>query len=106
MREVVGSLRDAPTQPPPGLDQLADLVRRSTVADSRLRIEGSARPLTANIELSAYRIVEQLLTTLRDHPTARVEVIVRFRPDALELTVSGPASVRTFTTVLSGISGP
>lgn len=91
MREVVGSLRDAPTQPAPGLDQLAALVQNSTVADARLRIVGTARPLTANIELSAYRIIEQLLTTLRDHPLARVEVIVRFRSDALELSVSGPA---------------
>ncbi len=91
MREVVGSLRDAPTQPPPGLDQLADLVRTSTPTDARLRIVGEARPLTANIELSAYRIIEQLLTTLREQPTARVEVIVRFLPDALELSVSGPA---------------
>jgi len=91
MREVVGSLRDAPTEPAPGLDQLADLVVRSTTADARLRVEGAARPLTANVELSAYRIVEQLLTTLHDQPAARVEVVVRFHPDTLELTVSGPA---------------
>lgn len=101
MREVVGNLRDAPTQPPPGLDQLADLVQRSTVADSRLRVVGRARRLTANVELSAYRIVEQLLTTLHDHPTARVEVIVRFLPDALEITVSGPAMAAPGTAELA-----
>jgi signal transduction histidine kinase len=101
MREVVGSLRDAPTQPAPGLDQIADLVARSTGADARLRIEGDARPLTANVELSAYRIIEQLLTTLHDRPAARVEVIVRFHTDALELTVSGPAPTAADSTELS-----
>ena len=46
MRDVVGNLRDAPTEPPPGLDQLSDLLRRATCADARLTIEGTARPLT------------------------------------------------------------
>ena len=40
--------------------------------------------------MSAYRIVEQLLTTLRDHPKARVEVNIRFTEEALEIRVSGP----------------
>ena len=41
------------------------------------------------MELSAYRIVEQLLDALEDAPD--VEVRVRFGDDALELAVSGPA---------------
>ncbi len=90
MRDVVGNLRDAPTEPPPGLDQLSDLLRRATCADTRLTIKGSARPLTTNIELSAYRIVEQLLTTLHDQPTSRVDVRLRFTDEALEIRVSGP----------------
>ena len=92
MRDVVGNLRDAPTEPPPGLDQLSDLLRRATCSDARLTIAGTARPLTTNVELSAYRIVEQLLTTLRDHPKVRVEVQLRFTDDALEIRVSGPAA--------------
>jgi len=90
MRDVVGTLRDAPTEPPPGLDQLADLLRRATCSDARLTIHGVVRPLTTNVELSAYRIVEQLLTTLRDHPTARVEVNIHFTEGALKIRVSGP----------------
>jgi len=90
MRDVVGNLRDAPTEPPPGLDQLSDLLRRATCSDTRLTIEGPARPLGTNVELSAYRIVEQLLATLRDHPTARVEVHLGFTEEALEIRVSGP----------------
>ena len=48
--------------------------------------------LPAGVELSAYRIVEQLLDALEDAPD--VEVRVRFGDDALELAVSGPASRR------------
>ena len=41
MRDVVGNLRDAPTEPPPGLDQLSDLLRRATCSDARLTIHGT-----------------------------------------------------------------
>jgi len=92
MRDVVGNLRDAPTEPPPGFDQLSDLLSRATCSDARLTIHGPARPLTTNVELSVYRIVEQLLTTLRDHPKARVEVHIRFTEEALEIRVSGPTT--------------
>jgi len=95
MRDVVGNLRDAPTEPPPGLDQLPGLLRRATCSDARLTIAGPARPLTTNVELSAYRIVEQLLTTLRDQPKVRVEVHLRFTDDALEIRVSGPTARNT-----------
>ena len=92
MRDVVGGLRNAPTAPPPGLDQLSDLLKRATTADARMTVQGRARPLTTNLELSAYRIVEQLLTTLHDHPVARVDVAIRFTEDALEIQVRGPAA--------------
>ena len=89
MRDVVGGLRsNAPTAPPPGLDQLSDLLKRATTADARMTIRGRARPLTTNLELSAYRIIEQLLTTLHDHPRARVEVTIRFTDEALEILSS------------------
>ena len=48
--------------------------------------------LPAAVELSAYRIVEQLLDALEDAPD--VAVGVRFRDDAVELAVSGPARRR------------
>jgi len=91
MREVVGDLRDVPTDPSPGLDQLADLLRRATTSDARLVVHGGIRGLTRSLELSVYRIVEQLLKTLRDHPDAQVEVDIRVVADVLEIRVSGPA---------------
>jgi hypothetical protein len=91
MREVAGTLsQQAPTEPQPTLAQLAGLLERTTTADARLHVEGSPRVLPAGLELSGYRIVEQLLAVLGDTPDARVDVRVRFRPDALELQVTGP----------------
>jgi signal transduction histidine kinase len=90
MRRVVGTLREAPREPEPGLAELAGLLARATTADTRLSVQGPARPLPASIELAGYRIVEQLLTAVRDEPSARVEVRLRFAPDCLELRLAGP----------------
>jgi hypothetical protein len=91
MREVVGTLReDALTEPQPVLAQLGSLLERATSADVRLRVEGSPRALPAGVELSGYRIVEHLLAALQDAPDARVDVRLRFGPDALEMRVTGP----------------
>jgi hypothetical protein len=96
MRAVVGVLRDdsseAPTTPQPTLTHLEALLVRAKGAGARLTVEGNPRVLPAAVELSAYRIVEQLLDALDDSPD--VEVLVRFADDALELAVSGPARRR------------
>jgi len=91
MREVVGTLRqERLTAPQPVLAQLGSLLESATSADARLQVEGSPRLLPAGLELSAYRIVEHLLAALQDEPGARIDVLVRFCPDALELDVAGP----------------
>ena len=96
MRAVVGLLRnddeDAPTAPQPTLTHLEALLVRAKGRDARLMVEGDPRVLPPAVELSAYRITEQLLAALDDAPA--VEVRVRFADDALELTVSGPARRR------------
>jgi signal transduction histidine kinase len=92
MREVVGNLRaDHLTGPQPVLADLDRLLEQATTADARLRVSGSPRALPAGLELSAYRIVEHLLEALEDSPGARIDVLLRFGDDALELDVSGPA---------------
>ena len=96
MRAIVGVLRDdesgLSTAPQPALTQLDALLVRVKGADARLRIEGNPRVLPASLELSAYRIVEQLLSALDDG--AEVDVRVRFGEDALEIVVAGPARRR------------
>jgi hypothetical protein len=96
MRAVVGLLRDdsaeAATEPQPTLTHLEALLVRAKGDDARLTVEGNPRVLPPAVELSAYRIAEQLLEALDDAPD--VEVRVRFGDDALELAVSGPARRR------------
>jgi signal transduction histidine kinase len=96
MRAIVGVLREdeaeAPTAPHPTLTHLEALLVRAKGSDAGLTVEGNPRVLPPAVELSAYRIAEQLLAALDDAPD--VEVRVRFGDDALELAVSGPARRR------------
>jgi len=93
MRAVVGVLREdpsgAPASPQPTLINLEALLLRAKGAGARLIVQGSPRVLPAGVELSAYRIVEHLLTALEDAP--EVDVHVRFADDVVELEVSGTA---------------
>jgi signal transduction histidine kinase len=96
MRAVVGVLRDdssaAPVAPQPTLTHLQGLLVRAKGSAAKLKVEGNPRVLPPAVELSAYRIVEQLLAALEDAPD--VGVLVRFGEDSLELAVSGPARRR------------
>ena len=94
MRAAVGLLRsdDVPREPQPTLTHLEGLLVRAKGADARLIVEGNPHVLPPGIELSAYRIVENLLAALEDAPG--VDVRVSFGGDALELAVSGPARRR------------
>jgi hypothetical protein len=96
MRAVVGVLREdeseAPMAPQPTLTHLEALLVRAKGSAAQLTVEGNPRVLPPAVELSAYRITEQLLAALDDAPD--VEVCVRFADDALELEVSGPARRR------------
>ncbi len=94
MRQVVGSLREeAPTGPQPVLAQLGRLLGEAEELDVRLQVTGDPRLLPPGLELSGYRIVEHLLTTLEKDPASEATVDVVFGQDALEFKVVG-ASVR------------
>jgi len=91
MRSVVGLLRDgdeAPTEPQPTLAHLDALLLSTKGTGAHLTVTGVPRVLPAGLELSAYRVVEHLLSATDDEPG--VEVHVDFGADALALTVSGP----------------
>jgi signal transduction histidine kinase len=80
----------APREPEPGLASLDGLAERARAAgaDVRLRVTGVPRLLSAALELSAYRIVQEAITNARKHaPGARVEVSLRYAPDALHISV-------------------
>ena len=91
MREIVGLLRggDVALAPAPTVAHLDALLARHTRADARLSCRGDPRSLPATVELSAYRIVEHLVTALADQPGARIDVRVTFDADAVEIRVHG-----------------
>jgi signal transduction histidine kinase len=92
MRDVVGSLREQPpTGPQPVLAQLDRLLAQAGTADMRLSVMGDPRLLPPGLELAGYRIVEHLLLTLENNPSADASVEVVFGADSLELKVVGPS---------------
>jgi signal transduction histidine kinase len=76
--------------PAPSVAHLDALLARRSHADARLAVSGDPRALPASVELSAYRVVEHLLGVLADEPETRIDVLMRFEDDALEITVTGP----------------
>ena len=92
MRRVVSLIR-ADDQPPelgpaPDLAAVRRLVTEMDVP-TRLRIEGSQRPVSPGVALAAYRVVQEALTNVRRHACARsAEVVLRFADDGLEVEVS------------------
>lgn len=90
MREIVGSLRDeTPVRPQPSLADVDALLARTVSPNVRLTVDGEQHRLPAGIELSAFRIVERLLEPLEGMPDARVQVTLRYEPDALAVGVRG-----------------
>jgi signal transduction histidine kinase len=96
MRRLLGVLRtDAGTGPPesapqPRLDRLPDLVEQHRGAGGRadIVVRGQPRNLSATVELSAYRIVQEALTNARRHaPGADVRVELDYLPDRLAVRV-------------------
>jgi signal transduction histidine kinase len=103
MRRLLGAMRErggeAELEPQPGLENLGALVRRvrSAGLPVRLDVEGDPVPLPRALDLSAYRIVQEGLTNVLKHAGAsHAEVVVRHRPDTLQLEVRddgrGPGS--------------
>jgi signal transduction histidine kinase len=77
--------------PQPGLANLDELLERSRAAGLRvdLAVEGEVRPLAQSVDLSAFRILQEALTNVVKHAgRARTTVVVGYRADALELTVT------------------
>lgn len=87
MRALVGLLRggDVELAPTPTVAHLDALVTRHPTAHGRLTITGDPRALPPTVELSAYRVVEYLVTALTD----RIEVRVHFDAETIELRVDG-----------------
>lgn len=103
MRGVLGALRESdealPRSPAPSLerlDALVDQVRQAGL-DVDLEVTGSPRPLSAGVDLAAYRIVQEALTNVARHAAgARARVRLRYEPEAIDVQVDddGPGPGR------------
>ena len=95
LRSVLGVLRDvddmAPLAPSPGLARLGDLVNHAATAGLTVRIleEGQPVPLPADVDLAAYRIVQEALTNSARHSGGdNATVRVAYGPDALVVEIN------------------
>ncbi|WP_214324395.1 sensor histidine kinase [Nonomuraea sediminis] len=104
LRHLLGVLRsdasgDGPaTAPQPSLAQLDALLANVRAAGLTVtaRVDGTPRPLSPGVELSAYRIVQEALSNvLRHAPGAAAEVGIAYRGAALRLRVANGPAART-----------
>ena len=95
MRRLLGILRAedrelalAPRPSLANLDALAERIREAGLPVD-LHVEGEAKPLPPGVDLSAYRIVQEALTnTLKHAGPASAQVVIRYRPEEVELEIS------------------
>ncbi len=98
LRSVLGVLRDvdanggdrAPRAPAPGLARLGDLIENAAAAGLAVRIEedGQPGPLPADVDLAAYRIIQEALTNSARHSGgANATVRLGYGDDGLRVEV-------------------
>jgi signal transduction histidine kinase len=103
MRRIVGALRNADAEESPsaelppqaGVKELDTLIDRAREAglDVDLTIVGEPRELPSSIDLAIYRVVQESLTnTLRHAGPTRAAVVLRYEPDAVEVSVTDDGS--------------
>ncbi|BCJ33244.1 two-component sensor histidine kinase [Actinocatenispora thailandica] len=94
MRSALAVLRGetyAAHSPTPGLDRLGELTGRLGSAGLAVRttVTGSPRPLPVEVDLAAYRIVQEALTNVYRHARASEAVVsLAYRPGQLTVLVT------------------
>ena len=101
LRSVLGVLRDvdqgAPLAPSPSLSRLGDLTDTAAAAGLAVRVEesGPRAVLPADIDLAAYRIVQEALTNSARHSGGTSAIVhVRYGEHDLEVEVTDNGPVR------------
>jgi signal transduction histidine kinase len=98
----------APLAPAPGLANLDRLIKRTCSAGVRVSLEmyGTARPLPAGLDLSAYRIVQEALTNVVKHAGsgARCTVHLGYDEGVLAIRVTDDGGRSTTLPRYGGLS--
>ncbi|MFF5446279.1 sensor histidine kinase [Streptomyces sp. NPDC012888] len=100
LRATLEALRDEAGPPPHGLDHVPALVERArgNGLDARLTVGGQRRDVSAAVDRTAYRIVQESLTNVARHAAASTaSVRIDYRPDGVVVQVdddgsAGPAA--------------
>ncbi|MFE3503397.1 sensor histidine kinase [Kitasatospora sp. NPDC059146] len=114
VRQVLATLRGpdaAPRGPAPGLGRLDELTEQADRVGLAVEVleDGVRRPLSATVDLTAFRIVQEALTNVIRHSVAREAVVVLDWRDTAVLVVRvedpGPAVVADAGGSGSGLVG-
>ncbi|MEO3786765.1 sensor histidine kinase [Actinocorallia sp. B10E7] len=112
LRATLGLLRrageDAPTAPVAGLERMGDLVASARVAglDVRTRVSGEPAPLPTEVDLAAYRIIQESLTNVTRHAGAgEVVISVEYGPGLVTVEVADDGRGPAEYTSGNGITG-
>ena len=112
LRSVLGVLREAdqsaPRAPAPSLARLVDLVDTAAAAGLAVRVEesGQPAPLPADVDLAAYRIVQEALTnTARHSGGANATVRIAYSQAALVVEVDDDGALRSTGRSLPRLNG-
>jgi len=106
MRRLLGVLRDDQEQaiaPQPGIADIDRLVSdlRTSGLPVRYTVDGATSELEPGLALTVYRVVQESLTNTLKHagPATPTAVVVRQRPDAVEVQVAdeGPSAEASST---------
>ena len=106
LRSTLDALRDDDKNPPPGLDQVVDLVQRarSVGLDTMLTVEGHRNDVPATVDRTAYRIVQEALTNTARHGAATTAtVLLDYRPDTLVIQVDDDGQAQPSTAPEPGV---
>jgi signal transduction histidine kinase len=106
LRSTLTALRDDATNPPRGLDQVAELVAhaRSAGLDATLTMDGVRPDVPVAVSRTAYRIVQESLTNVARHADASTaSVRVACGTDRLEIRVDDDGGGSTALTPELGV---
>jgi signal transduction histidine kinase len=94
LRRLLGVLRredeEIALAPQPSLAHVGSLVRRFVTSGLpvQLRVHGEPRPLSAGVDLTAYRLIQEALGRAREAEAGRATLELRYEPSELTIEIT------------------